>query len=90
MTERVDVPTMLAEIRANHAKLDACDTHRFAPDSCKFGQKMTCLKCGGTMQATDVGHYIRGYEAHGGSANDIWPNYHGPKESAQTELPLDA
>lgn len=90
MTERMDVPSLLAEIRANRTKLDACDVHRFAPDDYKFGQKMTCLKCGGTMQATDVGHYIKGYEAHGGSCDDIWPGYRKPRESAQTELPLDA
>lgn len=90
MTERIDPHSLLAEIRANHAKLDACDVHRFAPDSYKFGQKMTCLKCAGTMQATDVGHYIKGYEAAGGSCDDIWPGYRKPRESAQTELPLDA
>ena len=84
---------MLAEIRANQAKLDSCTAHRFDQTEYeklpRLGMKLTCVRCSGTMRTIDIGYYIKGYEAHGGSANDIWPGYHGPDESGQTELPLD-
>lgn len=69
---------LFEQIKANSAALAACRRHRFEPSEPRqlFG-RVTCLHCGGTIQSTDVYHYIRGYEAAGGSADDIWPGWHG-------------
>lgn len=63
------------QVKANRAKLKACKRHRFEPKSVKLGEKQTCLECGGQISLTDMGQYIAGYVAGGGSADDIWPGY---------------
>lgn len=74
---RGDMDDILAQVRANHAKLASCKRHRFEGGKrMKLGMKCECLNCGGTMSLTDAGWYIEGFEAAGGSADDIWPGYH--------------
>jgi hypothetical protein len=63
------------QVKANIARLSACKRHRFEATSVHLGQKHPCLECGGKISLTDLGQYIAGYEAHGGSADDIWPGY---------------
>jgi hypothetical protein len=67
-----------AEVQANRARLSGCARHRFDGDW-KIGQRKVCLVCGGGMSLTDIGNYIRGYEAAGGNANDIWQDFKGSK-----------
>jgi hypothetical protein len=79
----IDTRKIWEEVKANRAKLDACPRHRFTGGDTilglRIGQKMTCTVCGGQMELTDVGQYIRGYEAAGKPADDIWPGFRGKK-----------
>jgi hypothetical protein len=82
---RADILSIWAEAKANVAKLDTCPRHRFTSTPVKLGDKFICLACGGTVGLTDLGNYIRGYRAHGGDADDIWPGWatrHDKKEMA--------
>lgn len=64
------------QVKANRARIEACERHLFpGGHDVKLGQKHICLACGGSMHLTDIGSYIAGYEAAGGAADDIWPNY---------------
>lgn len=77
-----DVKQIFEDVKANIAKLLACKRHRFtAGVRPAFGQKLTCQECGGTMGLMSAGEYIRGYEAAGGNADDVWPGYHGDKKT---------
>lgn len=67
------VKTTWDGVRQNHAKLAGCQRHRFTATTVKMGDKLTCESCGGTIYLTDVGNYIRGYQAAGGDARDVWP-----------------
>lgn len=68
--------TLWAQVKANRARIEDCKRHRFPGGAgIRLGQKHVCLECGGEMQLTEVGPYIRGYEAAGGNADDIWPSY---------------
>lgn len=66
---------ILKDIRGNIAKRDACPRHLFRGEKMKLGQPMQCEHCGGTMQITDAGFYVKGYMAHGGDPNDVWPGW---------------
>lgn len=69
-------PSIMAEVKANRAKLDGCYRHLFdIPKPITMGAKYHCQKCGGQTSLTDIGWYIRGYVAHGGDANDIVPGW---------------
>lgn len=73
---KIDSANMLATIRARHAREAACPKHRFEGlQSVRFGEKFTCLNCGVQMRLTDIGQYIRGYQAAGGDKDDIWPGW---------------
>lgn len=63
------------QVKANNAALNACKRHRFEAIPVKLGDKQTCLECTGRISLMDLGQYISGYEAHGGSADDIWPGF---------------
>ncbi|EGR3070227.1 hypothetical protein DMW20_11740 [Vibrio parahaemolyticus] len=69
--------SILKEIRQNTKKLNSCDVHKFHGEKLPFGNKYTCLKCGGEMKGHEVLWYITGYEAAGGDANDIYQGWHG-------------
>ena len=68
---------LLAEVRANQAKLDACPRHYFDPGDppYKFGSKFTCTKCGGIMDAVHAFRYVQGYKAAGANPNDVFKGY---------------
>lgn len=70
---RTEVLSIWEQVKANSAKLRACPRHRFPGGDVKIGQKLTCLACGGEMGIPSIADYVRGYEAAGGSADDIWP-----------------
>lgn len=72
---RAEVLSIWEQVKANHAKLRNCKRHRFPEGDVKIGQKMVCLECGGEMDLTRIGEYIRGYQAAGGKADDVWPGY---------------
>lgn len=73
----IDTKAIMAEIRANHARLDACPRHRFwpTPKGVTLFEKHKCVACQGTIDLSQVGAYVSGYVAHGGDANDIWPGW---------------
>lgn len=73
----IDSKALLAEVKANIARLNSCDRHLFAQgDHIRHPRhRIPCRKCGGEMQLVDIGNYIRGYEAAGGDVNDVWPGY---------------
>lgn len=67
---------IMAEIKAERERLDACPRHSFAGGKVtSFGAKYLCLWCGGKLALTDISNYIRGYVAAGADANDIWPGW---------------
>jgi hypothetical protein len=61
----------------NRALLDACPRHEFLSSPVTLGMKCKCVICGGEIGLTGIADYIRGYEAAGKSADDIWPGWHG-------------
>lgn len=70
-----EVQDIWNEVKANRVKLENCKLHKFSGEVVKLGQKMTCECCKGQMSLTDIGWYIKGYEASGKSCNDIWPGF---------------
>lgn len=72
---RDEVLSIWESVKANRAKLWACPRHRFPGGNVNIGQKQTCLACGGEMGLPNIGDYIRGYQAAGGSSDDIWPGF---------------
>jgi len=72
-----DTPSLLAAVQENYRRLNSCAKHQFAArgNNYRIGMKLTCQNCGGTMSLTDAGHYLRGYVAHGGQAQDIIPDW---------------
>ncbi len=72
---RDDVKSIWEEVKANHAKLSACERHNFTPQLVGLGKRVTCNRCNGSMTLTNVGEYIRGYVASGNSSDDIWPGW---------------
>ncbi|HCG6030271.1 TPA: hypothetical protein ACX3EJ_001026 [Vibrio parahaemolyticus] len=80
MKRNINAQKILQDIKKNNKKLDSCNVHQFeGGDPLPFGMKYKCKKCGGEMKGTDVLWYITGYEAAGGNADDIYPNWHGVK-----------
>ena len=74
---KIDGKALLAEIRANRAKLKGCPCHRFIDQKANLGKKVTCNECGGSMCLTELSGYMAGFEAAGGNANDVWPGWSG-------------
>lgn len=70
----IDVHAHWGEVKANSGKLATCPRHRFG-GTFKIGERKTCEHCGGTMTLAGIGDYIRGYEASGKPADDIWPGF---------------
>lgn len=68
---------LLAEVKANAAKLAACKQHLMplGEPPYKFGMHVTCSKCGGSMKAVDLFRYLQGYIAAGGDPNEVSPGY---------------
>lgn len=68
----IDVKAIWEEVKDNQKKIRGCRKHSFGTvGPLKIGQKLICHNCGGTMNLSDIGSYIRGYQAAGGSATDI-------------------
>jgi len=82
MMSDLDMNQLLKDIKANSLTLDSCELHRFDPVGYTFGKPMFCVRCGGKIDAVAVGWYIKGYEAGGGSCDDIWPGYRTPRNKA--------
>jgi hypothetical protein len=78
----MDQKTMLdiwAEAKENGRRLDNCRRHFFTDElpepAARFGAKLVCRNCGGKMALLYINFYIRGYVAHGGNGNEIWPGW---------------
>jgi hypothetical protein len=57
---------LLAEAKANHARLESCRRHEFVQlDGAQFA-KFKCRHCGGEARAHEVLWYRRGLEHAGG------------------------
>lgn len=78
----VEFKELLKEVRDNAARLDRCPRHEYEDKPIRLGDTPVCVKCQGTMALTNIGQYIRGYQAAGQDPEDIWPNWSkhaGPK-----------
>lgn len=72
---------ILDEIRENQRRLDGCKRHHFPtipqveriPTA--FGLKLSCSKCGGSIDALQAYAYTRGFAAAGGNPNEIIPGW---------------
>ncbi len=79
--KEIDYGAIMARIKANRDKLDACPRHLFPPIvgstnvAALFGKKIACTHCGGEIDMVAMNFYIRGYEAAGHSGNDILPGW---------------
>ena len=61
MNPKLDIEAIMAEIRANNSKLEAClKPHIFERDPSKPLGKRTCKKCGGKIDAIHAIWYERG------------------------------
>ena len=67
--------TLLADVMTNRSLLRGCERHLFKHSPYRIGQRIPCDNCGGLMRGPEIANYIQGYEAAGGGADDIWPNY---------------
>lgn len=74
MLTRIDAQGILADIKANNARLQSCPQHRF-PAGAVFGRKWICMDCGGKMDAGHALAYADGVRAAGGDPTAVWPNY---------------
>ena len=78
MTEAsFDVKQMWAEAQDRNRRWRECPKHRFPekPDGYRLGDKPRCLVCGVDAKLGEIGDYIRGYQAAGGNAADIMPDW---------------
>lgn len=69
--------SLMAEVRQNSERIRSCPRHKFPErgDTYRLGEKLMCEVCGGRMSLTDVGSYLRGYRAAGGSTADVMPDW---------------
>ncbi len=63
------------DVKVNRTRLDGCKRHLWLYEKVTLGQPIKCEHCGGTMQLTDAGMYVRGYVAAGGNPDDVWPGW---------------
>lgn len=75
MRTAIDGKSLWAEVQENSRKLRECLRHHFSFETVTIGQRINCDNCGGFLRLTDIGQYIAGYVAAGGTAADIWPAY---------------
>jgi hypothetical protein len=76
----IDPAAILADVRANIAKLHGCEHHDFhgIPERampCKDGllyRDYRCSRCGGKVSASDYRWYQRGLE-HGAKTGEVTP-----------------
>lgn len=62
---KAEADAILAEVKANHARLAACvGPHGFQPISKDFMARFECIRCHGTVSADQGRWYQRGL-AHG-------------------------
>lgn len=66
---------ILTEIRENSVRLNNCPMHHFTYEKLELGQRLKCDNCGGQMQITDAGYYVKGYKAAGGDPENVWPGW---------------
>lgn len=78
MNGRLSVAQIWDQVKANSTRLQECKLHHFTGRPAT-GIKWRCTRCDGEMSGSDVLWYIRGYEAHGGQADDVVPGWHAPK-----------
>ena len=71
----IDGKKLLTEVKDNMARLRGCKRHLFEHSPYRMGQRISCDNCGGLMRGPEIARYIFGYEAAGGDADDIWPDY---------------
>lgn len=67
------------EVKANSAKLNSCKIHKFSGPA-TIGRRKICESCGGELSLTDILSYVKGYQAAGGNAADVWPEWVKGKE----------
>jgi hypothetical protein len=74
---QLDSAAIFAEVKADAERLAKCKRHLFNIDlpPYAFGQKSTCVGCGGSMKLVDALRYVQGYEAAGGNPNTIIPGW---------------
>lgn len=60
----IDTKAILAEVKANQAKLEGCSKHNFHRIEEKLFSKFRCANCGGTVDVQAVRWYSLG-QKHG-------------------------
>lgn len=60
-----------ADTLANHARLDSCPRHDFAPAEPKSRQRV-CKNCGGSLNSIEARWYERGIAHATGANEDDW------------------
>lgn len=63
------------EVKENIARLESCPRHQFEAGTPALGEKIFCINCRGQMSHLDARQYLRGYQAAGGDADDVWPGW---------------
>jgi hypothetical protein len=82
MSDKLSAAATWQAAKANITKRDSCKQHLFNPEEYAFGKFMTCQNCGCKAPIHYIAPYIAGFVAHGGDANDIWPEWEGSPQKA--------
>lgn len=72
--EKINTRKILEEVKENLGKLNACKKHKFSlggPRPIRLRTRLRCSNCGGDMDYLDAVHYMQGYVACGGKAQDV-------------------
>lgn len=68
----IDGPSLLAQVKANQAKRQACPRHAFVPKEGRFA-KYACTACGADADVSYVSGYIDALRSMGVDPNSVLP-----------------
>lgn len=62
--KRADMLSIMAQVKANQARLHTCARHQFEPqgDATRLGARYRCTACGGEVDASAARWYALGHE----------------------------
>lgn len=66
-----------AAIQARVRRAQACPRHCYeiGPGPYAMGTKYLCKHCGDEKRLFEIGQYVQGYQAAGGNARDVCPDW---------------
>lgn len=80
MFSKAEMKEMWEEIKQNNARWRACPQHYFPVGQLAekgLTRKVTCCKCHATADVGNAINYARGWVAHGGKLDEVFPDLVG-------------